>query len=537
MRRFATAAACLALALLTFFQFPGHTWLQQDSQIYVPILEHLRDPSVLRNDMVAAQPHVAYTLYDETARALRAATGLEFHAVLAFEQVASRAAGIWGLYLMAAALGLAFGPAMLVASVCSLGATIAGAQVLTFEYEPTPRAFAVPLLVCALGLAAQRRWVGAGIAAGGAFLYHPPTVLPVWALFALLAVWPAKPGARRERLRGLIPLAVAAAVLLVFSRFEAGEGQVLWGQLTAAQESLQRMRAAYVWISTWPASAIAHHAVVFAVALAVWLRLRREMPHELSVLPAGLAVAGILSMPLSWLVLEHWKWALAPQWQPLRNLLFLTLAMQFLTAAAGAKAAFKKNWPEALAWFALSYLVPLQPVLTTGFEWRHVAVALGMAAVASAALWRSERRNWRFAPVLSVAAFFAVPVLGGVVNYPQLHTPEVTHLSEWARTATPRDSVFLFPDAARALDPGIFRSQALRAVYVDWKGGGQVNYLAGFGTEWFSRWQQTMAGRYKPRELPFYAGLGVDYLVLKPEHRLPRPALFENERYVVYSTH
>ena len=29
----ATAALCVALALLTFFQFPGHTWLQQDTQI------------------------------------------------------------------------------------------------------------------------------------------------------------------------------------------------------------------------------------------------------------------------------------------------------------------------------------------------------------------------------------------------------------------------------------------------------------------------------------------------------------------------
>ena len=45
MKPLATAAVCVALALLTFFQFPGHTWLQQDSQIYVPILEHLRDPT------------------------------------------------------------------------------------------------------------------------------------------------------------------------------------------------------------------------------------------------------------------------------------------------------------------------------------------------------------------------------------------------------------------------------------------------------------------------------------------------------------
>ena len=36
MKPLAAAAASVALALLTFLQFPGHTWLQQDSQIYVP---------------------------------------------------------------------------------------------------------------------------------------------------------------------------------------------------------------------------------------------------------------------------------------------------------------------------------------------------------------------------------------------------------------------------------------------------------------------------------------------------------------------
>ena len=72
MRPLATAAASVALALLTFFQFPGHTWLQQDSQIYVPILEHQRDPAVLRNDILVQHPNVAFTLYDETALALSA---------------------------------------------------------------------------------------------------------------------------------------------------------------------------------------------------------------------------------------------------------------------------------------------------------------------------------------------------------------------------------------------------------------------------------------------------------------------------------
>src|SRR5215469_9429904 len=106
MKRVATASFCLALALLTYFQFPGHTWLQQDTQIYVPILEHLRDPGVLRNDILVQHPHVAFTLYDETAIWLRSLTGLGFKEILAFQQVITRALGIWGLILMAEALGL-----------------------------------------------------------------------------------------------------------------------------------------------------------------------------------------------------------------------------------------------------------------------------------------------------------------------------------------------------------------------------------------------------------------------------------------------
>ena len=105
MNRRVVWSAVAALALLTFFQFPGHTYLQQDSQIYVPILENLRDPSVLRNDILTQHPHVAFTLYDETALLLRKVTGLRFHEILAAQQLVTRALGIWGLYLMAAALG------------------------------------------------------------------------------------------------------------------------------------------------------------------------------------------------------------------------------------------------------------------------------------------------------------------------------------------------------------------------------------------------------------------------------------------------
>src|SRR6476661_8070948 len=101
MKRLFVGSAILRLTLLIFFQFPGHTWLQSGTQIYIPILEHLWDPSVLDKDLIAVHPHVAFTLYDETAIALRKITGLDFRQVLQSEQFVFRVLGIWGVYLIA----------------------------------------------------------------------------------------------------------------------------------------------------------------------------------------------------------------------------------------------------------------------------------------------------------------------------------------------------------------------------------------------------------------------------------------------------
>jgi hypothetical protein len=96
--------------------------------------------------------------------------------------------------------------------------------------------------------------------------------------------------------------------------------------------------------------------------------------------------------------------------------------------------------------------------------------------------------------------------------------------------------VFLFADRGKNLDSGIFRSEALRAIYVDWKGGGQVNYLPEPGLEWWSRWQQVMAAPFDTRDVARDFAPGIDYLVLLPRNRLPgRVPVFENEAYLVYS--
>jgi hypothetical protein len=235
---------------------------------------------------------------------------------------------------------------------------------------------------------------------------------------------------------------------------------------------------------------------------------------------------GILSVPVSWLLLERLHWSLMPQFQPMRALLFVAFAMQFLTAAAGVLAVVRKRPFEATAWFAAAYVLPVHPVIPSPISWKHVALTVVLAAATVAAR--------HYAPVVAFAAFFVIP-LAGIANYPQLHTPELTELSHWAGSTSPKDAVFLFPDARRGLDPGIFRSEAQRAVYVDWKGGGQVNYVEGFGPLWWSRWQQTMVRPFRPSDLSRYPALGITHVVLGPANRLPQPEVFANAQYFVYA--
>src|SRR5256885_16355324 len=147
MKRFVVGSAILGITLLNFFQFPGRTWLQSDTQIYMPILEHMSDASVLQKDLIAEHPHVAFTLYDETAIALRRITGLDFRHVLQSEQFVFRALGIWGVYLIATALGLSNLAALVVTALSPLGATIIGPPVLRFTHSAVPPGCIVPLTV------------------------------------------------------------------------------------------------------------------------------------------------------------------------------------------------------------------------------------------------------------------------------------------------------------------------------------------------------------------------------------------------------
>ncbi len=548
-RRVFVGAAVIALALLTYFQFPGHTFLQSDSQIYMPILEHFRDPSVFRHEMLAQHPHVSFTIYDEVALGLQRLTGLEFLTVLSIQQVIYRALGILGVFLLGTALGLSDKLALLASAAFSLGATIAGPTVLTFEYEPVPRGYSVPLIFLALGLVAHGRDLGAGVAATLAFLYHAPAAFVFWAVYFALALWPSQPAVMKRRIWGLAPLACGAFIMLLLSRWQIGphEPQMFFTQIDPALEKLQRMRAPYNWIGIWVSQWIWHFLFLFAVALGAFWRLRRRASEDLRFFLIGMPLLGMLSLPVSYVLLDVMKWGLIPQVQPGRALLFVTALAGILAAIAGLQAGQQGRYWETLLWLLPVFAIPthtrvlevLIPNLSNATIRRRALLVLALALCGALAAWALNRKR-RWAVLVWAAAvllpYFAIPGYGRVTNYPNLHTPELEELSAWARTRTPKDAVFVFPDARRDLYPGIFRAKSLRSVYVDWKTGGQINYLKAFADEWWPRWQQTMQDKFRPAKIPIFASLGIDYIVLRAPNRLPgKTPVFENSQFVAYA--
>ncbi len=377
--RFAVCAGIAALTLLSYFQFPGHTFLGSDTQIYVPMLQHLWDPSSLARDLVATKPHLSFTLYDEITIALRWITQSSFQAVLTAQQLIFRACEILGVYLLAASFPLARRMAMLVAALFTLGATIAGPAVLTFEYEPVPRGFAIGLVFLAIGLAAQEHLMWADIAAAVAFLYHPPTVWAFWALYLWLTL-------SKRDFRDLWPLAIGIAVLFISSQFQPGvsDKQVFFNRVGPELEKLQRMRAAYNWVSTWPPALIGQYVFLWIVSFVAFWRVR---PKTARLFLIGMPAIGLLSIPLSYVLLDQLKWGLIPQFQPARATLFITAFAVILPAAAGILAAERKQWIESVAWFTIVMAVPasarlfsiLLPDLTNALVRRQLILTLVLA--------------------------------------------------------------------------------------------------------------------------------------------------------------
>lgn len=524
------ALALLLLTLLGFFYFPGHTWLQSDSQIYVPILDRMADPSLFSKEMVALRPHVTWTLYDESALALHGITGFSFETVLQSELLLFRIIGVAGVFLLAGSLGLSAAGAFLVTACFALGATINGPAVLTFEYEPVPRGFAILLVMGALGCVSRRWWWAAGALVGVGTLFHPTTTAPVW--FCLVLWWFLRREDRVELRPLLISLAAACGIVLLCAVLQRGETerQPLLGRIGPELERIQRLRGSYNWIDLWPPEWSWQYPLLMIYVALAWRRLREVMSPEIAFLSLALPLYGLLMVPLQYMLLDVGKWILIPQFQPARAVLFITVMATVLGGAAGWRAARAGRWLESALWFVVVFAIPANGLVVQLFtqpQWTRIALVALFAGLAMlSARWRNAL------PVAVLAPFFLIPTVGGLQNYPSLHSGPLDELSGWARQNTAKDGVFLFADAHRGLQAGVFRAQAQRAVYVDWKGGGQANLLPNLGEEWWRRWQAVHTA--KPPLLPMkeYRELGIDYLVVRAATH-PAGSVYANREWAV----
>ena len=241
---------------------------------------------------------------------------------------------------------------------------------------------------------------------------------------------------------------------------------------------------------------------------------------------------GVASIPLSYLLLEKLKWNLMPQVQPMRALLYTTALAVILCSLAGLRAAKKGLWWEAPVWLVLPCLIPLSPDISQGPYRIPMALAGGVAALALVA------RRWpMWAPVSAVLVGIGLvalpPTWAKVHNYRTLETTELEQLITWAQGHTRPQALFVFRDYGRQdpNHPGIFRGRALRPLFVDFKGGGQVNYYEKWSFEWWRRWQ-LVEKPFAADEWEQWRREKVDYLIFKKVPAGLEP-LFANARYAV----
>jgi hypothetical protein len=540
LRAFLVCVGLAAFTWLNFQYFPGHTYLQGDTQAYLPMLERISSPGYLARDIVATHPHVSFTIYDEATLGLRKAAHETFERVLAGQQLLFRAAGLLGIYLLATGLGTTPAYAFTIAAFLSLGATLAGPAVLLVEYEPIPRGFAFELVLLAVGLLAHRLPLLAGLAGGLAFVYHPPTAALFWGLVILAMIFDRE--ARKHWKPLLLALLIACLLLANVAQLQpdAVENQNLLGRLSQSTIDLQHFRTKYSFVSLWAPRDIWHYLGICLCAIwagaAIWPNMRREMQWFF----IGMPLAGVLSVPLSYLLLERLHLAIVPQVQPARALAYTVAFASIACGMAAAKAAMRKRPLAATAWMLVVVAMPLD---TRWFDLLRIhdarssatfGVWIALALLAGVAMSYLNRNRLRTAAI-AVPALAVLVIPTGVRNYTAIDKQPVTEVAEWARNNTWGSSMFLFPDAGHTLYPGIFRAISERAIYVDWESGSQVSYFETFAQEWYARYKQTMDGTFTAARLEDMLSLPIDYYVLKRSDAVVgAKAAYWNSEYVVY---
>jgi hypothetical protein len=403
------------------------------------------------------------------------------------------------------------------------------------ELDPEPRAFAIDLLLFAVGLSLEGGFLIAGSAAALGFLIHPTTMAPFWAV-AAFAVW-----RRVARPILLAPLLAAAAIFALLLHIQTGATETLdfFGRVGSFQEALQRRHMAVNFISEWNTKQVLDFLGECAVmALGFW-RLRDRLVSPLREWLTGFAALALLSVPFSYIVLDQLHWTLAGPWVPLRTIVFISLLAALFSAACGIFAMQKKIWWEAPLWFAVALALPVKELVASIFVNPYLIAAIcALVAGSVAGAWLADRTRGIALIAAALLPFVVYSLPGVVPRGAPMDSPELRELATWARTKTDESAVFLFADEGSFGGSGPFRARALRSVYVDYEGRALVNYYPLFSAEWSKRWRDTGQGHWLigPQDFPDLAARKINFVILRTEDAIPsREPEFRNSHYLAYS--
>lgn len=488
MKRALVIAGLAVCAALQFEYYPGHSYLQGESQVFAPMIERLQFPGLLSRDIVAAHPVLRYTAYDEITLAVERLGRATIEISLGIQLLIARLAGIGGMFLIARACGLQLGWAAAVAALGGLGLALPLLHVGTAGNEPTPFALALGWIVLATGQAARGRVFAAGVAGGVGFLYSPVIALPWWLCFGGTALL------QKQAWRLLKPIGTAfsVAILLLANLVQlqpgAPGGSLAFQTMPGEWRNLIEARTPQVVVQTW----IAHEGwltlAIAVSALVALYRLRAAVRPAVRQFFALLIVLGMGSVLVYWAAQTVWPLVLFFQVEPARLAAPVLLPVCFaLLAGAALQRSTGLRAAERLAWSSL-------------------ALSLVLASAAG------EAHNGRRYSKESISA-----------------------LSQWAQRSTWGGSMFVFAGIGKATDAGMFRTLALRPVYIDWQSGELSKQYQDFAVEWRRRWnqvnvQQTAAGLIRAlSEEP------IDYFVLSRKDKVAGTApVFATNELIVY---
>ena len=297
--------------------------------------------------------------------------------------------------------------------------------------------------------------------------------------------------------------------------------------------AFQRTYTPYLYVGSWAKGDLYQLLALSVFGLWAAARCWPLLSAHFRWLVLGSSFCGLLSIPVSYLLLDVSHFAWAARLQPARMLLFTTASSALLFGLAGMRATLLRSGWEALGWFSLLFMLP---VSTESRQLIQFAIALALAASLTGLLLRFAFGSARFltlaAPAFASLALTQVPGL----RPPTIPFREsINKMAEWADGGTWGSSVFLFADADRAGYPGVFRAQSRHALWVDWKSAQGVAFSETAAARWQERWDQTMANGFSAERLESLLPMPIDYYVLKRQDQLANsPSVFANRDFVVY---